>query len=366
MVESDGIESQHLDAMTTRCCLFIALFLSAFNAVATEYLSGDLIPDSLYILPPPPAENSPAFAQDKALYIAPETAMKTPQWQDAQRTVDLNDINALFANATGLALDKEHAPETYQLLSSLVPLVADKGTHKAKEFYHRQRPFVYFHQSTCSPAQENDLRNNGSYPSGHAATGWALALVLADMLPERRNEILKRGYDIGQLRVVCGVHWQSDVDAGRLIGSALYSALNQSETFKQDLNKAREEIRKQIVGAHWQNSVYAPTFINHIAGKWILVDCWHSRILWRDKLTPDLSRWQVFENRFSSHSVAYDGKKYWATEDSEHGRVVFYTFTAGAFRQAAALDNLGRRTHRLRYDPRSDSFLLISATTGDF
>ncbi|VDZ80124.1 nonspecific acid phosphatase [Salmonella bongori] len=44
--------------------------------------------------------------------------MKTPQWRDAQQTVDLNDINALFANATGLDLDKKHMPETYSLLES--------------------------------------------------------------------------------------------------------------------------------------------------------------------------------------------------------------------------------------------------------
>ncbi|EKL5247754.1 phosphatase PAP2 family protein [Salmonella enterica] len=342
------------------------LLLSGHNTFADEYIAGDFIPDSLYVLPSPPDKNSSAFMNDKNLYIPPKKGMKTPQWRDAQQTVDLNDINALFANATGLDLDKKHMPKTYNLLESLVPLVADKGTRKAKEFYHRERPFVYFHQQTCSPEQENDLRNNGSYPSGHAATGWALALVLADIMPERRNEILKRGYEIGQLRVVCGVHWQSDVDAGRLVGAAIYSALNQSESFKRDLNKARDEIHQLIAGRKWYSNVYAPTFIDYIDGKWVLVDCWNSRILWNNELTPDLSNWQVLEDRFSSHSVAYDGHKYWATEDTEHGRIVFYTFYNGKFHQASDLNNLGTRTHRLRYDSHSNSFMLISATSGDF
>lgn len=68
----------------------------------------------------------------------------------------------------------------------------------------------------------------------------------------------------------------------------------------------------------------------------------------------------------TSHSVAYDGHKYWAMEDTEHGRIVFYTFSNGKFHQVADLNNLGTRTHRLRYDQHSNSFMLISATSGDF
>lgn len=68
----------------------------------------------------------------------------------------------------------------------------------------------------------------------------------------------------------------------------------------------------------------------------------------------------------TSHSVAYDCHKYWATEDTEHGRIVFYTFSNGKFHQVADLNNLGTRTHRLRYDQHSNSFMLISATSGDF
>ncbi|MBA3225166.1 phosphatase PAP2 family protein [Salmonella bongori] len=84
----------------------ILLLLSVHDVFAKEYISGDLIPDSLYILPSPPDKNSSAFLNDKSLYISPKKGMKTPQWRDAQQTVDLNDINALFANATGLDLDK--------------------------------------------------------------------------------------------------------------------------------------------------------------------------------------------------------------------------------------------------------------------
>ena len=66
---------------------------------------------------------------------------------------------------------------------------------------------------TCNPEQQEELSTNGSYPSGHTAIGWATALVLAEINPDRQNEILKRGFEMGQSRVICGYHFQSDVDA---------------------------------------------------------------------------------------------------------------------------------------------------------
>lgn len=44
---------------------------------------------------------------------------------------------------------------------------------------------------TCNPEQQEELSTNGSYPSGHTAIGWATALVLAEVNPDRQNEILK-------------------------------------------------------------------------------------------------------------------------------------------------------------------------------
>ena len=79
---------------------------------------------------------------------------------------------------------------------------------------------------TCNPEQQQELSTNGSYPSGHTAIGWATALVLAEINVDRQNEILKRGYEMGQSRVICGYHFQSDVDAARLVASAVVARLH--------------------------------------------------------------------------------------------------------------------------------------------
>lgn len=88
------------------------------------------------------------------------------------------------------------------------------------------------------------MSNTGSYPSGHASFGWAAALVLAEINPDRETEILRRGYDFGQSRVVCGAHWQSDVDSGRLMGAAVVAALHNNKEFLHVLEKAKYEFNK--------------------------------------------------------------------------------------------------------------------------
>jgi hypothetical protein len=115
----------------------------------------------------------------------------------------------------------------------------------------------------------------------------------------------------------------------------------------------------------WRQRLYSPTFMQKIDGKWIIVDCWHSRIIWNTRLDKDLTHWHTLESAYSAHDVAFDGRKYWVTEDSEHRAVVFYTFSNGAFHEAARLGNLGTRPHHLAYDSKSDSFLLLAATSGD-
>lgn len=133
------------------------------------------------------------------------------------------------------------------MLGDLLVDSADNATKTAKEAYKRERPFVYFGNHTCQPEDEEDrLRQNGSFPSGHTSYGWTLALVLAQIAPSHAEAIIKRGYEFGQSRMICGAHWQSDVDAGRLVGAVEYSRLLTIPKFQEDLQKATEEVQNQL------------------------------------------------------------------------------------------------------------------------
>lgn len=71
--------------------------------------------------------------------------------------------------------------------------------------------------------------------------GWAIALVLAEINPDRQDAILKRGFEYGESRVIVGFHYQSDVDHARIITSALVNRLHASSDFMEHLKKAKDE-----------------------------------------------------------------------------------------------------------------------------
>jgi acid phosphatase (class A) len=100
---------------------------------------------------------------------------------------------------------------------------------------------MVFCEPSGTPNDEAALRKNGSYPSGHTSIGWATALVLAEINPARQQEIIERGYEFGQSRVIVGVHYQSDVDNGRIVGSAAVAALHANDDFNSQLAKAKKE-----------------------------------------------------------------------------------------------------------------------------
>jgi acid phosphatase (class A) len=86
-----------------------------------------------------------------------------------------------------------------------------------------------------------NLARQGSYPSRHAGTGWLYAMLLGEIDSARAGALIARGRAFGESRVVCGVHYQSDVDAGRLGATALVAALHGDEEFEADLDAARAE-----------------------------------------------------------------------------------------------------------------------------
>jgi acid phosphatase (class A) len=111
----------------------------------------------------------------------------------------------------------------------------------AKDHYARPRPFVRLKGNICVPRTDG-LVKSGSYPSGHSTASWAWGLIFAELAPDRATEILSRARAYSESRVVCGVHYPSDIAAGRLNGSALFGALQASPEFRADMETARTEV----------------------------------------------------------------------------------------------------------------------------
>ncbi|WP_413614496.1 phosphatase PAP2 family protein [Flavobacterium sp. N502540] len=87
------------------------------------------------------------------------------------------------------------------------------------------------------------MRKVGSFPSGHAAVGWAWALVFSEILPDREEVIFKRVHDFGKSRVICNARWYSDVVKGREMGGGtVVSCLRVNFASNASLMQAKEEV----------------------------------------------------------------------------------------------------------------------------
>lgn len=204
---------------------------------------GKELPDSLLLLPPPPAEDSAAFKNDQAISRASQKLRATPRFAQATRDADLGFPHAAstFACALDVPITQQDTPRLYLLLRRTLT-DAGLATYGAKDHYNRIRPFVHLKETTCTPGDEEALRKDGSYPSGHTSIGWTWALLLSELAPERTNALLARGRAYGESRLVCNAHWQSDVLEGRAVAAGTVARLHSDATFKADMDAARAEL----------------------------------------------------------------------------------------------------------------------------
>jgi acid phosphatase (class A) len=113
---------------------------------------------------------------------------------------------------------------------------------EVKEHFNRQRPFVL--DPEIKPIIKQPA--NASYPSGHSTTGYVYATVLAMMLPEKAQAIFDRAAEYGNNRIIAGVHFPTDVEAGKMSAAVIVNALVQQPLFVRDFERAKKEVRKVL------------------------------------------------------------------------------------------------------------------------
>ena len=224
--------------------MMVAVSASA-QSKAEPYFSFRELPNMLKWCPAPPDTVGAAFAYDIMQYMWGKQMRQNKERADIairDAVYSLECIMEEFSEPLGLKMSKEETPEIYKLLKNS-KATCENISNFPKFYYKRIRPFMRFHEHTATPQFEPDLRRNFSYPSGHTILGWCSALLLAEINPERADTILTRGMMYGESRVIVGAHWQSDVDAGRLAASAVYSRMHTSERFLEQMQLARQEFR---------------------------------------------------------------------------------------------------------------------------
>jgi hypothetical protein len=193
--------------------------------------------DASQLLPPPPVAGS---VEEKAEFdeLRAIGARSTPQMR-ALAKHDAEDETADIFNAA-IGFDIATRPQTFRLLDMVVQ-EEDGDTKTAKAFFHRERPYSADPSlKTCTPVKSGKAAN--SYPSGHASLAYSMGVVLASLIPEKSQAILARAAEYAERRLVCGVHFRSDIAAGQQFGTVLALRLMQNPQFQTQMQLARAEL----------------------------------------------------------------------------------------------------------------------------
>lgn len=199
----------------------------------------DLHPD-ISFMPSFPDSTSIKFANDITAYYQHKALRDSERGNQAIADDDMTTagIAKKFAEIMGITIDNSHSPHIMQLLENGLA-VAQEQCLRVKDGSHRAAPYQQLNDPTINVFPSHP--GTSSYPSLHATIGWVTALMLIDVCPSYQNEILNLGREYGQSRVITGTNWQSDVDAGLLLGGMIFANLVSEPSFCQLLTKAREE-----------------------------------------------------------------------------------------------------------------------------
>lgn len=222
--------------MLLRAALAALLLAAPAWAQPKAYVGPDKV-DLLRLLPPAPLAGSALDRAEIDEVIALERA-RTPERAAQARADAAETVFDMYGALLAPTFAKDRLPLTTALFARLEETEEDV-VGPAKSGFARLRP--YLANPALKPAAPTS--KSGAYPSGHATRGTLMGIILAAMLPERRAEIFARSADYAESRVIAGVHYRSDIVAGRQAGTAIAAVLFNDPAFLADFAPARAELR---------------------------------------------------------------------------------------------------------------------------
>ncbi len=202
--------------------------------------------DGSSFVPPPPTQDSSTQKTDEDSLVMSLALRDTERGKRAAQDMDLTKFWRLlvrYSKVSGRNITPKSLPATHKLLvitwrtARLAAVAADKH-------YPRKRPWVDFlaEDETCRPDLKASAASEDSFASSFTTRIWSVALALSAVLPSRSDAIVREAVEITTNRWICGLAWKSDVEAGRVLGSAVYSQLSGEPEYQELLRKARAEL----------------------------------------------------------------------------------------------------------------------------
>jgi acid phosphatase (class A) len=194
---------------------------------------------ALFAAPPPP--NSRETRQELDDLLA--TQLRRTPAQVAAARADRRTEPWQFAEALGLTRERMRGLRATANLADEVEDDIRPYVRAAKHEFLRLRPYEV--DPRLDPCID-DVRGDLSYPSGHATYGYVIAYLLADMVPERRQPLMERARAFARQRMLCGVHFPSDVEAGRVGAEWLAKRILRNPDYRASAVVAMRELRDEI------------------------------------------------------------------------------------------------------------------------
>lgn len=219
--------------------LAVAGFSSAFAEDAKPFTDAKII-DLTILLPPPPAKDSVQTKAEIAEVLALQVERSPEELKHAQAD-DEETVWRFGGEIFGTNFDKAKLPKFAAFFDRIVETEA-AVVDPAKKALGRPRPHLV--TDLIRPAVEPS--KSGSYPSGHTTLGTLEGIVLANMVPEKRAEIMARAWDYGHSRLVVGIHYPSDIEMGRISGTVIAQTIMRQDDFKAEFEAAKAELRAAL------------------------------------------------------------------------------------------------------------------------
>ncbi len=211
-------------------CLFVAAPLCAAHFVAPDSL--DL---AALIGPPPAADSVVTRAELETVLLLQE--LRTPAQAARAVEIEHETLFGFAADAVGPWFTAAALPRTAALFAQVredfIPV-----NRASKALWPRRRP--PFVDARIQPCVETT--DSGSYPSGHGIQSSLWAALLSELLPDHAPTFAARAAETRKMKLLSGVHYPSDIEAGRIIGEALARKMLASEQMQAALTEARTEI----------------------------------------------------------------------------------------------------------------------------
>lgn len=232
--------------MTYRNRLF-AISLASATMFSAPVFAGDAKPfttakeiNLLELLPPPPANDSAKMKAELGEILTIQVT-RTPEMEARAKADAEENVWRYAVVINNPKFTKENLPKFSAFFDRVVE-TEGAVVDPAKDVWKRPRPHLY--SDLVKPVVP--LSKSGSYPSGHTTVGTLMGIVLSNMVPEKREALMRRAWEYGQNRVIGGIHYPSDIEAGRIAGTVIAQTIMQHDDYKAEFEAAKAELRTTL------------------------------------------------------------------------------------------------------------------------